>query len=102
MKVEFTNFAKAELQNIYDYYSSVASDEIALKIIDRILDEVENLERLPNLGSKEPVLEELKKSHRYIVCGNYKIIFYSTSKMVFVTDIFDCRQNPEKMIERNR
>ncbi len=102
MKVEFTDFAKAQLQNIYDYYSSVASDEIAAKIIDRILDETEHLERHPNLGSKEILLAELKKNHRYIVCGNYKIIFYANPKVIFVTDIFDCRQNPEKMVERNK
>lgn len=102
MKIEFTDFAKAELQNIYDYYSSVASDEIALKVIDRILDEVENLERLPNIGSKELLLEELKNNHRYIVCGNYKIIFHERAKVIYITDIFDCRQNPEKMMERNK
>ena len=102
MKVEFTDFAKAELQNIYDYYASVASDEVALKIIDRILDEVETLEQLPNIGSKELSLEELKRDHPYLVYGNYKIIFHKTSKAIYVTDIFDCRQNPEKMVERNK
>ena len=44
MKIEFTDFAKTELQNIYNYFSSVASDKIALKIIDRILHEIESLE----------------------------------------------------------
>jgi plasmid stabilization system protein ParE len=102
MKVEFTDFAKNELQTIYGYYESVASSDVALKIISRILDEVETLERLPNIGAKEVLLEELGMNHRYIVCGNYKIIFYSTTKVVYVTDIFDCRQNPEKMVERNR
>lgn len=102
MKVEFTDFAKAELQNIYDYYASGANDEIAQKIINRILDEVEHLEQLPKLGSKESLLEKLNRNHRYLVCGNYKIIFYANATIIFITDIFDCRQNPEKMMERNK
>jgi len=102
MKVEITDFAKAELQNIYKYYASVASEEIAQKILDRILDEVELLERHPNLGSKETLLAELKLNHLYIVCGNYKIIFYETTTIIYVTDIFDCRQNPKRMFARNK
>ena len=102
MQVEFTKFAKGELQKMYDYYAEAASDDIALKVIDKILDEAENLERLPNIGSKEFLLEELKRNHRYLVCGNYKIVFYKTEAMIYVTDVFDCRQNPQKMVERNK
>lgn len=102
MRVEFTNFVKNELQKIYNYYSSVASDKIVLKIIDRILVAVGILERLPNSGSKEPLLSTLKNNYRYLVCGNYKIIFYSTNKVTYVTDVFDARQNPEKITKRNK
>ena len=102
MKVEVTRFAKQELQSIYDYYSSVASDSVALKVIDKILDEIETLENFPSLGTKEPLLEKLKREHKYLVCGNYKIIFYKTEKVIYVTDIFDCRQNPKRILKRNK
>ncbi len=79
MRVEFTNFAKNELQKNYNYYTSVASNKIALKIIERILVAVEILERLPNSGSKEPLLSTLENNYRYIVCGN-KLFFTPQTK----------------------
>jgi toxin ParE1/3/4 len=101
MQVEITNFAKAELQKIFDYYLLVASKEIASKIITRIVDEIEYLGNNPNIGSKELLLAHLKHEYKYLVCGNYKIIFYKLKTVIYVTDIFDCRQNPEKMELRN-
>lgn len=102
MTVEFTDFAKSELQQIYNYYSAVASDEIAMQIIEQILDDTERLERFPNSGQGEMLLEELENEYRYIVSGNYKIIYFCTSEIVFVTDVFDARQNPQKLTKRNK
>jgi plasmid stabilization system protein ParE len=101
MQVEITEFAKTELQNIYKYYLSVASKEVAEKIINRIIDEIEYLGKTPNIGSKELLLAHLDHDYKYIVCGNYKIIFYKSKTIIYITDIFDCRQNPEKMELRN-
>lgn len=101
MQIEFTDFAKSELQDIYDYYVIVASEKIALKIINKILSDIERLSISPDIGTKETLLEALNKSHLYIVCGNYKIIYYKTHNTIYVTDIFDCRQNPEKVTLRN-
>jgi plasmid stabilization system protein ParE len=102
MRIEITDFAKSELQKIYNYYQSVASDVTALKVIERILDAIEVLERTPNLGTAEQLLESLQNKYFYIVSGNYKIIFYRTIKVIFITDIFDCRQNPKKILDRNK
>ena len=32
----------------------------------------------------------------------YKIIYQAEKEMVIVTDVFDTRQQPEKLIKRNR
>jgi plasmid stabilization system protein ParE len=101
MQVEITRFARLQLKQIYAWYKIKASERIALKIIDKILDSIEELGNLPGIGSIEPHLSHIPGQYKYIVCGNYKVIFRIESNTVFVTDIFDCRQNPRKIIKRN-
>jgi len=52
-------------------------------------------------GSIETSLTDLKEEHRYVIRGNYKIIYKIQHKNVFITDIFDTRQDPEKIIRSN-
>jgi toxin ParE1/3/4 len=52
-------------------------------------------------GSIETSLTDLKEEHRYVIRGNYKIIYKIQHKNVFITDIFDIRQDPEKIIRSN-
>lgn len=98
MTVEFTDFAKSELQQIYNHYSFVASDLIALQIIERILDDTERLKDFPKSGQREFLLADMKKEYRYIVSGNFKVIYYCTTDFVYVTDVFDTRQSPDKIM----
>ena len=51
----------------------------------------------------EELLIERNDNYRYIVCGNYKII-YSVDieeQLIKIADVFDTRQNPIK-IKRNK
>jgi len=47
------------------------------------------------------LLIELKEEHRSIIRGNYKIIYKIKQKKVFITDIFDTRQDPDKKNRNN-
>ncbi len=51
----------------------------------------------PQLGQEEPSLKLLNLGHRYLVEGNYKIIYRLIDQEVFITDVFDTRQDPRKM-----
>jgi hypothetical protein len=42
----------------------------------------------------------LEEGNRYIIRGNYKIIYKIQKKKLFITDIFDTRQDPDS-IKRN-
>jgi len=97
MKVEITEFAECELKRIYNYYRSVASEQVAGKIKNRILEKAMTLTTFPYRGQEEENLKELQEGHRYLVEGNYKIIYKITENTVFITDVFDTRQDPEKM-----
>ena len=96
-QIIWTNFATHELKNIFLYYRMVANDEVAAKIKKSILNATKPLIKQPYIGAIEENLIELKQDHRYLVEGNYKIIYRVINTDVYITDIFDCRQNPQKM-----
>ncbi len=53
----------------------------------------------PRVGQEEELLKERDESYRYLVHGNYKII-YSTDtehEWIKIADMFDTGQNPMKM-----
>jgi len=102
MEVVITDFAWKEIQSIHRYYKKRVSKNIADKLVNKILDAIDKLKFSPMSGTKESLLRQLHLSHRYIVTGNYKIIFRSDDKFVYVTDVFDTRQNPKKIYRRNK
>lgn len=65
------------------------------------LNKTKLLRTLPNLGPVEPYMKDLyNEGHRYLLIPpHYKIIYlvYKEQNAVLITDIFDTRQNPEKM-----
>ena len=79
----------------------VASEMVADKIRKSIFDSTRHLSKQSLIGAIEDNLIELKQGHRYIVEGNYKIIYRIIHDNVYITDVFDCRQNPQKIKKRN-
>ena len=67
------------------------------EIRDLILAKADKLLCNPNIGQLEEYLEHLGKSHRRVIEGNHKIIYKVESETIYITDIFDSRQDPEKM-----
>jgi len=96
-QVIWTNFATSELKNIFIYFRMVASETVALKIKKNIFNAAKQIIKRPLIGPIEENLIELQQGHRFIVEGNYKIIYRIIGKDIYITDIFDCRQNPQKM-----
>jgi plasmid stabilization system protein ParE len=96
-QIYWTNFALTELKNIFLYYQMVADKRVANKIKKSIFTSTKKLINNPLIGALEENLKDLNQGHRYLVEGNYKIIYLIINDSIFITDIFDCRQNPEKM-----
>ena len=97
MKIIWSEFDISELKNIYDYYKINVSIRIARQLKSFILGATSQLITYPESGQIEENLQELNEGHRYLVEGNYKIIYKRIGKIVYITDVFDCRQNPQKM-----
>lgn len=73
------------------------SIQIATNISDSILFSTRQLENQALSGTIEKLLDDLGEGHRYILRGNYKIIYKIQNTKIYITDIFDTRRNPTKM-----
>lgn len=97
IKIDWSELALKQLNDIYDYYSLVASHRIARKIVSKIIGRVEILYHNPFSGPKEDLLGEMPEDFRYLVESNYKIIYWKENEVITIASVFDCRQNPEKI-----
>lgn len=102
MKIIWSNFAIQSLKHIYDYYAENANKKVATKIKNQILNRTKQLKKYPESGQIEIYLKKLGLKHRYLVCGNYKIIYRVKDDEIIINDVFDTRQHPDKMIQENR
>lgn len=72
-------------------------DEKILEIRNQILDAVDALLEHPSIGQEEPFLVNLGWHYRRLVEGHYKIIYRIEDEYIYITDIFDSCQDPDKM-----
>lgn len=75
--------------------------KVAHKIRKQILASTKQLIQNPESGQTELNLEKLNQKYRYLVVGNYKVIYKFVKDEIRIVDIFDTRQNPLK-IEREK
>lgn len=102
MEIIWTDFAIQNLKTISEYYAEKASKRVAHKIRKEILNSTRQLKKHPESGQQELNLIQLKQEHRYIVAGNYKVIYRIEKEFIIIIDIFDTRQNPSKMADKTR
>lgn len=101
MKIIWTEFAISSLRSIYKFYSIQANKTVADKL-RQIFNSVKQLRKNPESGALELNLEKLKKGHRNLICLNYKVIYRIIKDEIIISDVFDKRQNPEKMIDSTK
>ena len=97
IKIFWSEVAENQIRDIFDYYSFVANPKVADKIVDKILIRVELLRSNSKIGKIEELLEHYPQKFRYIIEGNYKIIYFIDKNVIIISSVFDCRQSPEKL-----
>ena len=97
MKIIWSDFASKALSEIYVYYKEVAGIKVAQQIKKEIFSSAKQLIFHPNSGQTELTLQVLNEGHRYLVTGNYKIIYKEVNEGILITDVFDTRQDPIKL-----
>lgn len=98
MRLIISAHAIQNLNDALDYLENAGVSYIVInRIRDKILDSAEVLLTFPDLGTPEFELEHLGQGHKRIVTDHYKIIYRIEGDAIYVTDIFDTRQDPSKM-----
>jgi|SRR5699024_2725871 len=101
--IYWTDFAKKELNKIFDYYHQKVNLKLARKLVTQIVSDTDILKTFPEIGAREENLKLRPQKFRYIVSTNYKVIYWLNKEMkrVEIVDVFDTRQSPAK-IKRNK
>jgi len=97
-QVIWTEEALHDMETIYDFLAE-KSQPAAQRIIESILERAKQLESFPASGTKQEMVITAVKEYRYLVEGNYKVIYSYQAKIqtVYIATIFDTRYSPEKM-----
>lgn len=99
IKVLWTETALNNLEDIFEFYKYKESISIARSLVKHIVQSTFRLQKFPYIGKKENLLAHRKYEYRFIIEGNYKIIYWIEDDYIKIAAVFDSRQNPEK-IER--
>jgi plasmid stabilization system protein ParE len=75
MKIIYTAEAEKRLKDIFNYYNLNAGRRVALKIVTELIKETEILQNKPNVGVREPLLQNRRLHYFFIVIKNYKVIY---------------------------
>ncbi len=95
-RVVWTEHAQIKFKYAYNYYLGY-SERSAKSFRTRFFEKIEKLEYFSGIG---PIQEfEGSKAHeyRFLLERNYKIIYWISGNTVYLMDVFDTRQNPEKL-----
>ena len=97
-QVIWSDEALNDLEIIYDFLAE-DSPSAAQRVIESILGRSRQLESFPESGAKQQTIKSKKIEYRYLVEGNYKIIYSCQleGQMVHIAVIFDTRYDPEKL-----
>lgn len=97
MNLIYTEQALLGLEESLAFIAPKVSHEKLIEIRDRILDKADTLLTDPFKGQEEIYLESLGLGHRRLIIEHYKIIYRVVEENIYITDILDSRQDPEKI-----
>ncbi len=94
MKVNYSNKALKDLDDIKTYLSFDLQNEIAaIKTISKIYKRILLLENFPEIGSPVKFNSLFKTNFRYLICDKYLIFYYLKNDSVCVVRILHSKQN---------
>jgi plasmid stabilization system protein ParE len=101
LEIYWLQLAENKLEDIYIYYSTIASKKIARSLVNGIVNRTIDLANQPKIGQVESSLTSRKQEFRYLVYKNYKVVYWINYDFnrVEIANVFDTRQNPIKIGE---
>lgn len=99
--VIWTSEAFSDLESIFDFIHSQSSNA-AVGIVKAVLARARQLQQYPESGALHPAIHQNSSKYRYLVEGNYKIIYSYPKNAVYIHAVIDCRQDPYAAEEKLR
>lgn len=99
MEITWSDTAKFQLKEIYDYYREVAGVKVAKSIKNKLIKKPQILTKQPDIGQLEDNTAVKGREFRYLVEGHHKIVYkvYSDQTTILIAAVFDTRQNPSSL-----
>lgn len=93
-QIKYAPQALSDLRSIIDYISvELNSPQAAERTVDDILDKIDYLSELPEIGRRLSSRINVKTDYRYLVCGNYNIFYRVENEVVKVIRVLNARRN---------
>jgi toxin ParE1/3/4 len=97
MKVILSELAEYDISQIFDYYFENAGVKVARQERSKIVNRIKILKDFPLIGRKEENEKVIDSDCRYLVQGNYKILYEVEENRIVILTIFNTIQDPSKM-----
>lgn len=97
MKIVITTPAWESYEQALHFLAGYMTDRELERWDKRLWDSIDDLKTFPRRGQYEPWLEYKGEGHRRLVVGKFKVVYRIEGRTIYVTDIFDARQDPGKM-----
>ncbi len=97
MNISWSSDAMDDLKAIYNYFKENTSTNSARKFRKKIFDRAGHLKSFPKLGKKSEA-DFVHQEIRYLIEGNYRIVYRLEEDLITIIAITDSRSNPDKYI----
>ena len=97
MRIVTTLPAQREINDIFQYHLEKANRKIARQEQTKIIKRIKTLKNFPFLGQKEENEKFVNSEYRYLIEGNFKIVYKVEEDDIVILSIFHTMQNPSKM-----
>jgi len=88
--------AKQHLKDIYLFYKGNRSLNAAIKVRQEIYTSVTPLKEYPLMAPVEMFSTKTQEEYHSLVVGKYfKVVYYINDDKIYISAIFDCRQDPK-------
>jgi toxin ParE1/3/4 len=97
MTIKWSEKADADLKRIFKSFEYSYNKSYAKDLVNELENRTLVLVQYPEIGQTEELLGFRNENFRYLVEGNYKIIYWIDEEVIRIVSVFDTRQNPEKL-----
>jgi len=93
-KLSFSSEARRDLKGIQDYIAEEKENpQSAIKVVERILDKIEDILKMPNSGTMLSPRVNFETNYRYRRAAGYHIFYRYEKNQIFVDRIIHGRRD---------